>query len=44
LELEVEEYCDVGLYYDPGYKKDEICKNIKDAMILDVVGKLHAVG
>lgn len=29
---------------DPDYKKNEICKNITDDMILDVIGKLHAVG
>ena len=40
---ELEEYCDVDLY-DPDYKKNEICKNITDDMILDVIGKLHAVG
>mmetsp|Transcript_4248 Transcript_4248/g.6337 ORF Transcript_4248/g.6337 Transcript_4248/m.6337 type:complete len:178 (+) Transcript_4248:656-1189(+) len=40
---ELDEYCDVDLY-DPDYKKNEVCKNITDDMILDVVGKLHAVG
>ena len=41
---ELDEYCDVHLY-DPDYKKNEVCKNITDDMILDVVvGKLHAVG
>ena len=30
--------------YNPDYTKDEICKNIKDDMILDVAGKLQAIG
>eukprot|EP00985_Skeletonema_marinoi_P012669 scaffold6163_cov160-Skeletonema_marinoi.AAC.2 len=37
---ELDEYCDVHLY-DPDYKKNEVCKNITDDTILDVVvGKI----
>ena len=37
------EYSDVALYGSV-YNKNDICKNIQDSMILDVVGKLQAVG
>jgi len=40
---EVDEHCDIELY-NTECTKDEICKNIKDDMILDVVGKLQVIG
>ena len=40
---EVDEYSDEEMY-GSSFNKDEICKNVEDKMIVNVVGKLHVAG
>ena len=39
----VGEYSDEEMY-GTGFHKDEICKNVEDRLIVNVVGKLHVIG
>ena len=39
----VGEYSDEEMY-GSDFHKDEICKNVEDRLIINVVGKLHVVG